>query len=114
MIARQRCVETGSLIFHRKRVREVGQGGQVRGHQGRLTRSGRPAVPAGGLQLSPPAHAAWKFAANVMPVIREIQAAGAKSNAAIAAKLNERRVPTARGGVWAHVQVRSVISRSVA
>jgi hypothetical protein len=28
-----------------------------------------------------------KFAANVLPVIREIQTAGAKSNAAIAAKL---------------------------
>jgi DNA invertase Pin-like site-specific DNA recombinase len=55
--------------------------------------------------------AARKFAANVLPVIREIQAAGAKSNAAIAAKLNERRVPTARGGVWTHVQVRAVIGR---
>jgi DNA invertase Pin-like site-specific DNA recombinase len=42
---------------------------------------------------------ARRFAANVLPVIREIQAAGTKSNAAIAAKLNERRVPTARGGV---------------
>jgi len=51
------------------------------------------------------------FAANVLPVIREIQSAGTKSNAAIAAKLNERRVPTARGGVWTHVQVRAVIGR---
>jgi hypothetical protein len=33
---------------------------------------------------------ARKFAANVPPVFREIKAAGAKSNAAIAAKLNER------------------------
>jgi hypothetical protein len=48
----------------------------------------------------------------VLPVIREIQVAGAKSNAAIAVKLNERRVPTARGGVWTHVQVHSVIGRS--
>ena len=54
---------------------------------------------------------ARKFAANVLPAIREIQAAGAKSNAAVAAKLNERRVPTARGGVWTHVQVRAVIGR---
>jgi hypothetical protein len=43
--------------------------------------------------------------------ICEIRAAGAKSNAVIAAKLNERRVPTARSGIWTHVQVRSVISR---
>jgi DNA invertase Pin-like site-specific DNA recombinase len=57
---------------------------------------------------------ARKFVANVLPVIREIQAAGAKSNAAIAAKLNERRVPTARGGVWTHVQVGAIIGRDVA
>jgi hypothetical protein len=57
--------------------------------------------------------AARRFAANVLPVIREVQAAGARSNAAIAAKLNERRVPTARGGVWTHVQVRAVIGRGV-
>jgi len=48
----------------------------------------------------------------VLPVIRDIQAAGAKSNAAIAAKLNERRAPTARGGKWAHVQVAAVIARA--
>jgi hypothetical protein len=54
---------------------------------------------------------ARRFAANVLPVIREIQAAGTESNAAIAAKLNERRVPTARGGVWTHVQVRAVVDR---
>jgi DNA invertase Pin-like site-specific DNA recombinase len=57
--------------------------------------------------------AARRFTANVLPVIREVQAAGARSNAAIAAKLNERRVPTARGGVWTHVQVRAVIGRGV-
>ena len=53
-----------------------------------------------------------QFAANVLPVIRDIQAGGAESNAAIAAKLNERRVPTARGGKWAHVQVGAVIGRA--
>ena len=56
--------------------------------------------------------AARQFAANVLPVIRDIQAGGAKSNAAIAAKLNERNVPTARGGKWAHVQVGAVIGRA--
>ena len=35
---------------------------------------------------------ARRFAANVLPFIREIQAAGIKSNAGIAEKLNERRV----------------------
>jgi DNA invertase Pin-like site-specific DNA recombinase len=54
---------------------------------------------------------AKQFAANVLPVIREIQANGAKTHAAIAAKLNERRVATARGGRWSHVQVGAVLGR---
>ena len=53
---------------------------------------------------------ARKFAANVLPVIREIQAAGIKTNAGIAEKLNERRVPTARGGRWAHPQVAAILA----
>jgi DNA invertase Pin-like site-specific DNA recombinase len=56
--------------------------------------------------------AARQFAANVLPVIREIQAGGAVTNAAIAAKLNERRVATARGGKWTHVQVGAVLARA--
>jgi DNA invertase Pin-like site-specific DNA recombinase len=54
---------------------------------------------------------ALRFAENMMPVIREIRAAGATSNAAIAEKLNERRIPTARGGKWAHVQVGAILNR---
>jgi len=46
----------------------------------------------------------------VLPFIREIQAAGIKSNAGIAEKLNERRVPTARGGRWAHPQVAAILA----
>jgi DNA invertase Pin-like site-specific DNA recombinase len=46
-----------------------------------------------------------QFAANVLPVIRQIQEAGATSANAIAGKLNERGVRTARGGKWTHVQV---------
>jgi hypothetical protein len=41
----------------------------------------------------------------VLPVIRELQAAGATSHNAIAKKLNARNVPTARGRKWSHVQV---------
>ena len=55
--------------------------------------------------------AAKRFAANVLPVIKDIQAHGAVSKAAIAAKLNERRVPTALGGKWGHAQVGAVIAR---
>jgi DNA invertase Pin-like site-specific DNA recombinase len=56
--------------------------------------------------------AADQRATNLLPVIREIQAAGTTSANAIAAKLNERRVPTARGGRWTHVQVAAVVARS--
>lgn len=55
---------------------------------------------------------AKQFAANVLPVIREIQAGGITTQAAIAAKLNERKVPTARGGRWSHVQVGAVLGRA--
>ena len=40
-----------------------------------------------------------------MPIVRELQASGVKSRAALAAALNARKVPTARGGSWSHVQV---------
>jgi DNA invertase Pin-like site-specific DNA recombinase len=52
---------------------------------------------------------ARRFAANVRPIIDEIMRAGATSNNAIAAKLNERNVKTARGGVWTHVQVGAIL-----
>jgi DNA invertase Pin-like site-specific DNA recombinase len=56
--------------------------------------------------------AADQFAANVLPVIREIQAGGVTSHNAIAAKLNERKVKTARGGRWSHVQVGMILART--
>jgi DNA invertase Pin-like site-specific DNA recombinase len=52
---------------------------------------------------------ARRFAANVRPIIDEIMAAGATSHNAIAAKLNERNVRTARGGAWTHVQVGAIL-----
>ena len=42
------------------------------------------------------------LALNVLPVIRELQAAGATSHNAIAMKLNARNVPTARAGASGH------------
>jgi DNA invertase Pin-like site-specific DNA recombinase len=53
-----------------------------------------------------------RFAANVLPVIREIQAAGVTSANAIAGRLNERGVKTARGGKWTHVQVAAALTRA--
>jgi DNA invertase Pin-like site-specific DNA recombinase len=52
---------------------------------------------------------ARRFAANVRPIIEEIIRAGATSYNAIAAKLNERNVKTARGGIWTHVQVSTIL-----
>jgi DNA invertase Pin-like site-specific DNA recombinase len=52
---------------------------------------------------------ARQFAANIRPVIDEIMRAGATSHNAIAAKLNERNVKTARGGRWTHVQVGAIL-----
>jgi hypothetical protein len=52
---------------------------------------------------------ARRFAVNIRPIIKEIRRAGATSANAIAAKLNERNVRTARGGKWTHVQVGAIL-----
>lgn len=52
-----------------------------------------------------------QFAANIVPVIREIQAGGVKSANAIASALNKRGISTARGKQWTHVQIAAVLSR---
>ncbi|MCJ2011084.1 recombinase family protein [Methylobacterium sp. J-076] len=58
------------------------------------------------------ARAAAAFAANVLPVITSIQAAGVSSLRAVAAALNERGVTTARGGEWSASQVQRVLGRA--
>jgi hypothetical protein len=40
-----------------------------------------------------------------MPIVKELQAAGATSLRALAAELNHRGIPTARGGEWSATQV---------
>jgi len=51
-------------------------------------------------------------AADIAPTIAELQAAGATSLRQIAAGLNARHIPTARGeGQWSAVQVQRVIDR---
>jgi DNA invertase Pin-like site-specific DNA recombinase len=52
-----------------------------------------------------------QFAANILPLIREVQAAGHTSLNAIAGQLNARKVATARGGRWTHVQVGQILER---
>lgn len=57
---------------------------------------------------------AASFVANVMPVIRQIEATGATSYRAIAAALNERGARTARGGEWRDTTVRGMMLRGKA
>jgi DNA invertase Pin-like site-specific DNA recombinase len=57
---------------------------------------------------------AAKFAANVLPIVREIQAAGALTSRAIATALNDRGVRTARGGEWHDSTVRNLLARAEA
>jgi hypothetical protein len=52
-------------------------------------------------------------ATDLAPIIAELRAAGAESLRAIAAGLNARGIPTARGGEWSAVQVARVIGRQV-
>jgi len=53
-----------------------------------------------------------QFAANLLPLVREIQNAGASSLNAIADALNKRGIRTARGKEWTHVQVGLVLRRA--
>ena len=53
-----------------------------------------------------------RFAANVLPIIRAAQKAGATSLREIAAALNARGVPTARGGQWHAKSVANILERA--
>ena len=55
--------------------------------------------------------AANAFAANVRPIIKDIQASGVSSLRGVARALTARGVPTARGGSWSDVQVAAVLRR---
>jgi DNA invertase Pin-like site-specific DNA recombinase len=70
--------------------------------------------PAGAVRRMAAAHRAKakQFAANVLPIIREVQAVGHTSANSIAGQLNARKVATARGGQWTHVQVLQILERA--
>ena len=55
-----------------------------------------------------------QHAANVLPIIREAQKAGATTLRAVAAALNARGVSTARGGSWAAMSVKNMLDRQTA
>ena len=51
-------------------------------------------------------------AGDIMPVIRALQSEGLTSLRQIAAALNERGIPAARGGAWSAMQVSRVLERA--
>ncbi|TIM38296.1 recombinase family protein [Mesorhizobium sp.] len=51
-------------------------------------------------------------AANIVPIIRDIQASGVSSLRGIATALNNRGLATPRGGPWGPVQVSAILSRA--
>jgi DNA invertase Pin-like site-specific DNA recombinase len=54
-----------------------------------------------------------QFAANVLPILREIQASGLTTLRDIAGALNARGIRTARGGAWYSSTVRNLLLRKV-
>jgi DNA invertase Pin-like site-specific DNA recombinase len=84
-----------------------------------LARAKARGVKLGGPKLAQARKAAVKaieanadrHAANVLPIIREIQRAGLTSSHKIAKALNDRGVPTARGGRWQAQTVINVLVR---
>jgi DNA invertase Pin-like site-specific DNA recombinase len=55
---------------------------------------------------------AMACAAEVVPVLEDVRASGALSLRQIAAGLNQRGIPTARGGTWSAMQVKRVLERA--
>ena len=53
-----------------------------------------------------------RYAANVLPIIREAQKAGARTLREIADALNARGIATARGGQWHAQSVANVLARA--
>ena len=56
----------------------------------------------------------WLTDAHQKPVIREIQKSGVHSFRAIAAALNARGIPTARGGQWLDTTARNALKQAAA
>lgn len=53
-------------------------------------------------------------AADIAPIVADIKGSGAVSLRQVAAGLNERGIPTARGGEWSAIQVQRVMNRTSA
>jgi DNA invertase Pin-like site-specific DNA recombinase len=80
----------------------------------RGVRLGNPTnlAEAGRLGAAAGHDAADAFAANVLPIVRQLQASGVTTLREIAMALNARGIHTARGGVWHQSTVRNLLARA--
>ncbi|WP_312017234.1 recombinase family protein [Bradyrhizobium jicamae] len=53
-----------------------------------------------------------RYVANVLPIIREAQKAGASTPRQIAEALNARGIPTSRGGQWYAQSIANILERA--
>lgn len=72
----------------------------------------RNLAEAGALGRAANKRAADVFAANTLPLIRQIQASGATNCQAVADALNSRGIRTARGGKWYASTVSNILKRA--
>jgi len=87
------------------------QGG-ARGSQTSRQEAVKPAAKMRALSTAALQQRSAARAADIAPAIKALQEAGATTLRAIAAGLNERGIPTARGdGQWSAVQVKRVLER---
>jgi len=90
-----------------QRTKDALQAAKARGR-----RLGSPALErALPLAIAANKAAAERYAANVVPIIRQIQASGVNSFRGVARALTARGVKSARGGAWTARQVINVLER---
>jgi DNA invertase Pin-like site-specific DNA recombinase len=95
----------GSLAAAKARGRCLGWSNPTRQEeQARASRNGAAATR----------EHAGRFAVNVLPIVREIRAAGIATLVGIASALNARGVRTARGRAWYPATVRNLLAREAA
>jgi DNA invertase Pin-like site-specific DNA recombinase len=91
------------------KVRGVKLGGRRHRQDGSVVKLDLSAIAAGRAARSAKSAAR---ATDIAPIIADLKSSGAVSLQQIAAGLNERGIPTARGGNWSAVQVQRVLDRA--
>src|SRR6266700_7110173 len=90
-----------------QRTKDALQAAKARGK-----RLGNPRLAeARGKAIAASTAAADAFAANVLPIIRQIQDSGVQSFRGVARALAARGIKTARGGQWSAAQVSDIVNR---